>query len=75
VPSHEELQRSLTPEIAEAIGNVLEYSWHDELKDAEEMVEENDGFEGHVFNHLVTINNWLSGLNKTPEEYIQEHEG
>lgn len=73
MPNLQELKEKLTDDLVEAIGGMLEYNWHEELKDAEEYAEENGGYDEHVFAHLVKINNWLSGINKTPEQYVEEH--
>lgn len=53
-----------------AMNNLVNYSWDDEMRSAEEFARENGGVEGHVFADLVTVRNFLEGKNDDPMDLL-----
>jgi phosphoenolpyruvate carboxylase len=62
-------ENGLTPEVKEAIGCLIDYSWDEELLDYQGQ--EDDEKEGHIFPKLVILNNFIEGIDKKPEDYIE----
>lgn len=59
----------MTAKQAIALEQVIAYSWNDEMNDYEEQDPEDR--EGHVFEHLVTLDNMLRGVNLSTRDYLK----
>lgn len=57
-----------SPAVVKALRALLNYNWDREREDYIEM----DGPEGHVFAHMIRINNWVEGKKDKPEDVIKE---
>ena len=60
--------------IREAIAEVVQYNWADERRDFEQMQFENEDKpegEWHIFQRLVTLDNFLNGTSHTAEDHIE----
>lgn len=57
--------QDLPPDVLKALKAVIDYNWEAELEDASDV-----GPEGHVFSSLVTLNNFVTGKDNTPESYL-----
>jgi hypothetical protein len=62
----------LPAEVREALEAVIAYSWEHEQKDAQEQLRENGDLEGHIFPSLVVLDNFVNGITKRPEDYLDE---
>ncbi len=51
-------RRRMPNHIAEAMTAVLDYLWQDEAKDYVSRSREDQ--EGHIFNEMLTVRNWLT---------------
>jgi hypothetical protein len=58
--------------VREALERVLQYNWDDELRDLTENPPDDGTTHGHIFEALVTLDNWLNNRNATTETYIAE---
>ncbi len=57
-----------TVDLEAAIRSLIQYQWNDELHDFKVNFDEEAGT--HVFRTLVSLDNFISGTNHTPESYI-----
>jgi hypothetical protein len=63
--------KDLPPEVLQAINNIADHYWRDELSDAVTCAEEDGSIEyPHLFENFVTIDNWVNGTNISPKEHI-----
>jgi hypothetical protein len=59
--------------IKEPLTLLVQYNWGDELRDFEQMTDEvqpDAGDEWHIFQRIVTLDNFLNNTNHTAESYI-----
>ncbi len=59
----------MTDKVREALRAVIQYNWRDELMD----YMDHDCQPGHVFEHLVVLDNEVEGTTRTPYEWVDEH--
>jgi hypothetical protein len=60
---------TISPKAEKAIRKLLKYNWQDELEHYQECQDApGPRLDGHIFNALVEVDNWLNGTNKTPAE-------
>ena len=60
--------------VKKSIKEVLEYLWKDEALHYAECIDLNadeQDMEGHIFRHLVDIDNFIYSNDKTPEDFIK----
>ena len=51
---------------------IVEYNWNDELADYRQMYEESGEIpQGHIFQVLVAVSNFIDGCSETPESYLE----
>jgi len=59
----------MTDKVREALRAVIQYNWDDELNDYADY-----GCQpGHVFEHLVVLDNEVEGTDCTPSEWVKEY--
>lgn len=61
---------ALPPAVAESLAAVL-----DELWDGEREHFRGDPATGHLFRHLVAIDQWMSGHRLPPEHFVADYRG
>jgi hypothetical protein len=54
--------------LKERLNQLLEYCWQDELED----YQQNPDDEGHIFQAMVELYNFIHGTTKTADEYTEE---
>ena len=64
-----------TSKVRDAIKAVLACSWHEELEDAQTQLNEEEDISDHLFSHLVTLDNFVDGLDRTPLSYLDQEGG
>jgi hypothetical protein len=65
VPKDRAAKPQLSQEVADALNQVLDAVWDDEI----ERYEEDERPEDHSFEALVILENWLRGTNRTAAEF------
>jgi hypothetical protein len=68
VPKAQAVKPALSQEIADAINQVIEAAWDDEI----ERYEEDERPEDHSFEALVILENWLRGTSKTAADFADQ---
>ncbi len=63
---------NIPDKVKEAIAAVVQYNWEDELEDAKNQLRENGNIDGHIFRHLVMVDNFANGMNTPPEQYLRD---
>ncbi len=59
-------------ELRRAVAGIVAYNWDDELTDLREQVRSQGAVPaGHVFLHLLTADNWLTGRRRTVEQVLR----
>jgi len=61
----------ISGQVTEALQSVLEYLWDDELAHYRSNVEEGRG-QGHIFQSLVVVDQWLNNHRRPPEDFLRE---
>lgn len=64
------MEAPLPDEVRQAMAAIVEYNWAKELDDYAENYPECQG--GHIFEHLVAVDNWLNGTDTSPEAYLPD---
>lgn len=65
-------QPAVIPEkVRKAILKVLDYSFDDEARHAEECLANGDSIRGHIFVHLVTLHNAVNGQDRKPKDFLE----
>ena len=66
-------QEQIAQEIRDAIQEVVSYNWQDEREDFDQMVNEGESPDGewHIFQRLVTLDNFLHGTSDTAKDHIE----
>lgn len=64
------LPQKVPPKVRKAILKVLDYSWADEARHAEETLCSGGDLRGHHFCQLVVLHNFLYGTDKKPKEFL-----
>lgn len=62
---------ALPSPIKTALDEILGMYWEDEAQSATQFLTEHGSLSGHIFVELVTLDNWLNGINETPESYLE----
>jgi len=62
----------LPDNVATALKTILDYMWAPELSHYDNEIKSEGQSEGHVFEYMVAVRNWLDGTEKTPEEMVRE---
>lgn len=62
---------ALPADVREALVQVVDYCWERELDDFGANQEAGEEQPHHVFGHLVKLNNFLHGENRTPESFLE----
>ena len=59
----------MTDKIREALRAVIQYNWDKEIAD----YGDNGCPSGHVFEHLVVLDNAVEGISHTPKQWVKEY--
>jgi len=65
-----ECGNAVPQEVREAIEEVVEYCWLDELKDYRDREGARDH---HIFVHLAAVQAWLDGSGRSADQYVVDH--
>lgn len=65
---------TLPTDVAEALEEVLDYHWDDELEHLQEHLDNGGESRGHIFESLLKVRNWFDGANAQLSEFVDDSE-
>ena len=58
--------------VRNAIAEIVQYNYADELRDFQRMTRDGEETDSHIFRAIVTLENFLDGTTHQPEDYIEQ---